>query len=397
MGACALAAVQGTFGFEPADILAYQMGPVSLRPQVTTFTEFNSNILYSERDAQSDVINGVSPGLRAVIGTDLPTVNHISLSYRMDQRFYIDHHELNAMQHRITTDTFYRTERTEIKGSDRIEFLSSTLGGGFSSVSGLKVDRLVWADVYSVNYRFGQRMAALVRLEHGSIDYESGISLFDLRSLEGALRFEYLLSERTRLFGEGYFGRYFVGSNGNPADPPSSNYGGGFVGARGEFTEKLTGSAKAGYEFYQFDRTTGVIGGTESGTAPVAEIGLTYAFTEKTTLDFDYRRRQQVSAEFSRTAYVADELILGAVARLGSTDRLRVDVTGTLGFYSYDPSPSFSERNDTILGGTAGMTWLFQTWLVSRLEYSFTRLKSDLPTIREYDQHRVTASITIGY
>lgn len=395
--ATAVSTTQIASALEVSDVLAYSLGPVSLRPQVSAFSEFNDNIFFRQTNVESDLIFGISPGIRALMGDDLPDQNHISLSYKLEQDFYIDHSELNAMQHRFAFDGFYGTEKTQIQGSDRVEFLSSTLGGGFSSVTGLKVNRTVWSDVYSINHRFGQRMASYFRVEHGSIDYDQGIRLFDVSSLEGALGFEWLLSERTRLFGEGYFGRIFVDNNGIPAvDPPSSDFGGGFIGARGDFTEKLSGIAKAGYEFYQFDHSTSV-GGSRSGSAPVFETSLSYLLTERTTLTLDYRRRQQVSAEYSQTAYVADEVRIGAASRLGSSDRLRADVAGRLGFYSYDRSPFFSKRDDVIWGVTAGATWLFQAWLTARLEYNFNQLSSDLPTIIEYGQHRITLTVSAGY
>jgi hypothetical protein len=264
-------------------------------------------------------------------------------------------------------------------------------------VNGQKVNRTIWSDVYTFEYQWGQRTATYVRVEHGSTDYDRGVALFDLDSIEGFVGFEWLFSDRTRLFREGYYGKTLVGGNRTGISPPSDSFGGGFIGARGNFTEKLTGVVKAGYEFFQFDKTGAAAGGTDSGSSPVVESTLSFLLTERTSLSFDYRRRQQVSPEFSRAAYVADELSLGASTRLGSSERLRLDATARFGNYEYKPSLLFTKRTDTVWGITTGATWLFTSWFSTRLEYNFSKLQSDLAALQQYTQNRISIVAGVGY
>src|SRR4051812_45626945 len=64
---------------EPSDLLVYQLGPASLRPQISASTEYNDNVFYQTRNTQADVIFGLTPGLRVLLGDELPDANHIVL------------------------------------------------------------------------------------------------------------------------------------------------------------------------------------------------------------------------------------------------------------------------------------------------------------------------------
>jgi hypothetical protein len=397
-GAAIFGAASKTLALEPSDVLVFSHGPLSLRPQLGITEQFDSNVFYLDQNRESDFITTFAPGLKFLVGQDLPTENHIKLQYTLEELIYAKNDELDATQHKFLTDTHFKKNRFTLDGADHFEMLSSVLGGGFS-VGKQQVDRNIWYDVYRLDYRVGERMGVYVEGQHVSTDYESGVELFDTRTLSGTGGFGYYLSEDTFLFGEVYYGQTSLDYNvPSPAQPPGTTFIGGFVGARGKFTEKLNGTLKAGYEASTFDKSAVAGLDDSAGSAPVVEATITYLATERLTTSLSYSRRQHVSVQFVRSAYVLDSVTARATQILGSTGRLQLDLLASYAMYSFDPAPAYpSGRSDKNWKLQTGANYFFQTWLSTRLEYSFERFTSDFASVVDYDVNRVTLSLAIGY
>ena len=84
-GAALAAAAANVFALEPSDVLVFSHGPLSLRPQLGVSEQFNDNIFYSDIARRSDFITMISPGLKLLVGQDLPDQNHIKLQYTLDE------------------------------------------------------------------------------------------------------------------------------------------------------------------------------------------------------------------------------------------------------------------------------------------------------------------------
>jgi hypothetical protein len=384
------------YGLEPSDVLVFSKGPVSLRPQLSVSSEFNDNILFREQNVDGDFIHVLSPGFDFLVGDDLPESNHVKFGYRIDEIWYMDHSELDATQHRFGLSGRFGTDRTQIAGSDQLEFLSGTIGGGLT-LNGQKVNRLVSRDVYRLDYGFSEKTGVYAGILHDATDFDNNVQLFDSQTFQGTLGFKWNLTSDTSVFGEIYYGETSLHSNQSRTDPPGKTYEGGFIGASGNFTPKLSGLVKVGYEFDQFEKTTIASSLTASTQAPVVESDLLYRFTERTSATFTYSRQQRVSVQFSRATFVADQITVGASSILGSSGRLRIDLGARFAFLSYDPSPSFAFRNDTLWGFTAAANWYFQTWFYLRLQYDMHQFRSDLPIIAGYDQNRISVGANVGF
>jgi uncharacterized protein (PEP-CTERM system associated) len=130
----------------------------------------------------------------------------------------------------------------------------------------------------------------------------------------------------------------------------------------------------------------------------VVEGSITYQPTERLTTTLSYSRRQQVSVQFIRSSYVLDSITANVSQVLGSTGRLRLDLTGTYAMFSFDPAPAYpGGRSDTNWKVQTGASYFFQTWLSTRLEYSFEHFDSDFASVIDYDVNRITLSLAIGY
>ena len=334
-GGAALAVSPLAHALDAQDVLMFSKGPVSLRPQLAVAETYSDNIYYKDKNQVADLITSVSPGLRLQLGQDFVDANIVSLSYTLDQYYYADRTDQNATQHRFLFNTQLFPSRFRITGADRVDFLSSVLNGGFSGASGIKVDRTVMVDAYQIAYSITEKTAVYVEALHSSVDYQDDVPLYDTRTLSGTGGFEWRGLDRVKFFGETYYGQTELGKNVFPVKPPYTTFIGGFIGARGDFTERITGTVKAGYEVRAFSDNS------KAGDSPVVESSLTYKPSEKTTLSMVYARRQQVSVQFVRAAYSSDSFNLGASQIVGSTGRFRVNAGVNFDFLAYEPSPSF--------------------------------------------------------
>jgi hypothetical protein len=391
-GVFACAAAKST-ALEASDFLLFNAGRVSLRPQLNIDEQYNDNIFYRDTDTVEDFVTMISPGLKAQIGTDLPGENRVSAQYTLNQLFYLDRSDQNATQHRFAFDLRYGTARTTLTGRDRVDLLSSVLGGGFG-ITGQKVDRFVMSDVYQLDYKLGGKTGIYGRAEHTLTDFEDDVRLFDRRRLEGTAGFEWRYSERTAFFGELFYGRNLLNDNASGFEPPDSTFFGSFLGVRGDFTERLTGRLKAGYESTSFSD------GAEGGGGPAVDATLTFQATDRLALNLIYSRRQQVSMQFQRSSYVVDSVGLTATQILGSTGRFRLSAGATYEMLEYEPTPPFFiERSDSQFTGDIAATYFFETWLAARIAYQFETFSSSLPrtSVVDYTVNRVTLSLAIGF
>jgi hypothetical protein len=379
---------------EASDVLVYSKGPVSLRPHVGAFTEYNDNIFYRGSNVKSDVIFDLAPGVKLLVGENKPKENHIYLDYRMDQLWYMDDSGLDALQHRAMLNGRYSTGRTTIEGKDEFTYASTPLGGGFS-ITGQKVSRAIETDLYRLSYKLGQRAGIYGEGWHSSTDFDKGIPLFDTRTLQGTAGFEWEYSEDTFLFGEIFYGETSLTRNDPGPKAPGQSFVGAFVGGRGNFTKKLVGTVKAGYQYNWFEEVGGV--STPSTDAPVVQASLLYKARERMTVEFAYSRQQRISVEFTRSPFTVDGVSGKVSAIFGSSGRLLVTAGGHLSFHEYDPSPAFASRTDMLWTVDPSVSWYFETWLSMKLQYEFNHFESNLAGVVDYDQNRIILGVEAGF
>lgn len=378
-------------GFEPAKLFAIQKGPLLLKPQLSVSTTFTDNINYREEDKLSDLLATVSPGFALQLGAK--DANHAELTYFYDRIQHLEHTEFSANQHRLAIESHFQRSRFTLVGQDKIEFLSSPLGGGYS-ISGQMVDRTTFYDFYRLDYDLTERTGIYGAATHSATDYQDDIALYDSRTLTGTLGFTYKAFSRTALFGEVYYGQTESEKNApGLAVYPNATFVGGFVGARGYFTEKLTGTVKVGYEAREYD-----LDNSQGSGAPVVDAALAFRFSEHTSAALAYARRQQESVQFVSSTYVSDSISASLTQIFGSDERLRGVLQAGYAASSYEQSLAFAQkREDDLI--SAGLTFTYDVKLWMRLfgGYSFEWLESTEASLADYQVNRVTVGLQLGY
>jgi hypothetical protein len=385
---------------EPEDVLFFKTGPLTLRPQVGLSEVYNDNIFYQGQNQVSDFVSVISPGLKLQLGR--PEHNFISLGYTLDQLFYAQNPTLDTMQHSVELSDQLQLQRLKLVGTDHFQLLSSPLGGvveqvigtnGIATIIGKNVERTSFDDNYTLSYDLGEKTEIYGRATHSSTDYQQGIALYDIETLTGTFGFGYRAFPKTVFFGELYYGQPTTDPNVayEPANP-RLDFLGGYLGARGNFTEKLSGMVKVGYESREFSD------GSSAPSDPVVDLSLTQRFSDKRSVSLTYSRLSNVSIQYSRQNYTADTIGLQFIQIMGSSGKWRATAGATYALYGYQQvgSSSGSLQYD-YLRASGGLAYQIQRWLTASLGYDFERVSGDSRAVIDYNVNRVTLRLAIGY
>lgn len=363
-----------------------------------------STNVFPARPVESEFLFYVSPGLKLQYGQNIE--NSIALDYSYDRIFYVNFPEFNTAQHRGALTTKLQLSRFTIDGSTRVDYLSSFLNGNNSSVR-QQVDRVVWNDDYKITYDASMKTDFYVVGHHNRYDYQSAISIYDQETLRGTLGATYKWSERVGFFVEGDYGQSSINPNiaSQVKGPHSVTYG-GFIGARGDFSARFSGSLKVGYEIRSFPGDFPPGQEPASSASPAVGLDLTYTLGPKTLLRLTYDRRSDVSPQFGQQSYIRDGVRFTANQFIGTTGKWLVTVTGGADFGDFSETPGRNNaRTDRVINGGIRLVYQPRTWLATILAYDYENYSSEFqdPAVAastllvDYQVNTVRLTFVIGY
>jgi len=464
MGACAaLAGGQRVLALEPEQILSPNLGKFAFQPQLDLSAQFTGNLFYESTDPQpggpvtlereaipipppvlppgvypvtvntpagndveADLLWYISPGFEIQYGTN--PENSLSLGYFHDFILYTENSDFNAGQDRFQFDARSQFGRFTLLGSDSVSWLDTILGGSVSSAQRIPVRRLSWVDNYRLTYDSSVKTDVYVAFNHNVQDFLQSINLYDIGTIRGTAGFTYKPTERIGVFVEAGGGHTDVTANLPPPPPRTPGQAtmlpgedswvyGGFVGVRGTFTPRITGSVKLGYETRDFtgEDVQGDGGGVAVGVA------LSYAPTPRLLVNLTYDRQVGVSSQFAGQSFIYGTAALTATQQLGITGRW--SLIGRLSFYHGTFSGQTEtgvgiiervgpavfeynvEREDQSFTGSIGVQFQPRPWLTSSLVYSFESFNTDFDDpyaalttgLNDFVVNRVNLQVSIGY
>jgi hypothetical protein len=398
----AVATLHSVRAVDPSSVLLYTKGPLALKPQFSVTETFNDNVTYRSDHQQSDFVTTLSPGLAVQVGRR--DFNFWALSYFYERLIYADLNQFDANQHHFAGQLRFGKSRLTLDGRDTIDFFSSPLNGGYSSGSntgagtegvattGAQVDRLIIFDSYRLTWNTTERTDFYGQILHSFIDYQDDLPFYDSRTLTGTLGFEYHPFAKAYFFGETYFGQTDNEKNLESLPQyPRVNFVGLFLGVRGNFTERFSGTAKAGYEHRYYS------GGGEPLDSPVVEISLEEHLSDNTQLMLSYYRHTYESIQFVRSPYTTDSVYFSWLQKIGADGRLNSVLRAGYNLSSFESTGLAADRVDNVLNASLTISYDIKLWMRAFGTYSFEHLDSNVQSIVDYNANRVMLGLQIGY
>jgi hypothetical protein len=418
---------------EPQDILVFSKEPFLLKPRLALNETYNDNV-FSRPNAKEDFYTTISPGLNVRLGKEIG--NFISLDYNFSQRFHVNLPELNAGEHSFAIRNRLQGNRLVLTGSDSISLLSNPIGvseevnlvrprettppvtvpggdeGGVpiptppptvdpgSPIRGgevltifeeRNVDYNSHSHSYNLGYAISEKTGTYVQGQYSSTDYEEGVGLYDLNTWRATGGFAFHALPKTSFFGEVYYGQTETTPNFTAPSVPNVRFIGGSLGARGSFTEKLTGQVRVGYETREFEDNA------DAPSSPVADMSLNYRLSAKSSLSLSYARSHDVSVQYAKESYTANTVSGQFNQVLGSSGKWRASVGGSWGMIEYESTVGSATREYDQYSAYFGLEYRLQLWLSMRLGYSFSALRYGADRLSDYDVNRVNLGLAIGY
>jgi len=406
--------------------LLFSRGPLLVRPRLSVSEDFTDN-LFSQPDGKSDLISTVSPGINIQFGR--LARNFVTLDYGLSQHFYLDRSDLNSGEHSFSLRSRIQGDRLAFSGSDSVQLLSSPIGlvteyaqrfaatpptpdpgggaapppvGGeppgtvqgpevISTVADRSVDRNSFSDGYSLSYAISPKTGVYLQGQHSTTDYEQGISLYDINTLRGTVGFGFQAFPKVGFLGEMFYGQTATTPNfPAPKNPHIESIGGG-LGARGNFTEKLSGSVRVGYEAREFSDKT------PTPSSPVADLALSYRATQKSAISFSFARLHDVSIQYGKESYTANVATVQWDQMLGASHKWRTTVGGRFGMFDYESPDSAAQRRYDQYSAYFRLAYQIQLWLSASLGYTWDSIRTGSGGGSDYDVNRATMGIAIGY
>jgi hypothetical protein len=403
-GSAVVGSGQAQESFDLGNYLSYNWGPLVVQPQLDTQASFTDNV-FRTRSAgkESDFNFAISPGLNLRYGT--LDGNFLKFGYAHDEFLFLDNSQVNSSQDRFDFGVSYEVGKLKVAGKDSVHLLSGLLGGAQNQFGNV-VDRLDWTDDYRLTWDITEKTDLYGEFFHQRLDFDGNVGLVDVSDLRGTLGGTYKYSPKLGFFTEGFYGRTSARPNTGANRADSAVYG-GFVGARGEITPKISGVLKIGYERRDFTD-----GGSLAADTPAVSLDFTYALSAKTLFILGYERSTSTSPQLADQLQVADAVSARAVQYLGTSGKWSLQVQaryfmGDLSDIDRQVGPFLVNlgRDDAFL--TAGLTANYQPkpWLTVSGGYSFEhfdvtyrdRLGEAFFQLTDYAAHRVFVSVSLGY
>lgn len=363
---------------------ALDLNGIKVTPSVTYRGEYDDNVFRTQFDKRSDYANIVRPGI-TVEAT--PGRHEIRAAYLAEIIRYVNHTTNDSDRHTASlignfnftrfatrfreefrrTDDFPTTELTR-----RIKRNENVLGGGLD---------------YDVFGRWG--LGFDVTWENFNY-LRSDFDFLDRNTYTYATNLYYRITAKTRAFGEYDFVREIYESD----KTRDTNRHRGLLGVRGDLTERLSLTAKGGYEriLFQSSERSGqdqenVVVSLEGNYRPVERLGIGLILT----------RRFEPST-FANNAQFGTSMAT-LILTYAFTSKITVIPRGFFGVDNYRQSSLNIDRQEKRLdynyGGGLTVQYRLQKWIRLEGSYDFSRRDSNFNS-NDYDDNRVSFAVTLS-
>lgn len=333
--------------------------------------KFDDNIFLRPTGEINDTIYSFTPGVDVVFGKNAATSGN--LYYNAEIRRYDNTGSQDATLHNLGLNSLYSNGKTRLDfGASYVEQAQSEI-----SVPGAIIDSEVFSARALGEVGITQKSTLGVGVSYADTAYEP-VSFTDsgILTLSADVFSEY--TEKLA-FSLGYqFRNTSTSGGGDRIDRRDHFFN---VGARGEFTPKLTGTVRVGYVTRDFD------GGRSSNDSIGLDANLIYAPTAKTTI--------QITGSNDFGTASAGDSTRTASGGLGVNSKIdeQWSWNANVAYRSIRYSPV---RTDDYYEGTFGVRYILNTYFSFAASY-YHRTNDSVLRQQEFDNNTFTLSTNVRY
>lgn len=369
--------------------LVYEVGPAVILPNIGVSSFYDSDVLLGTTpNEQSDFIISTRPEMKIQFGAE--DINYLNIQYAPNYLKYFDTDFLTRVDHQFGLNLKIERPKTTITGSSAGSKLGGFIGQ-FQNFATVPTDRITHNHNYRILQNISGKTSGSLAFSYGVQDFEQGSPIIDTTDwrVTGGGVFNY--TEKMDLLAEVFYGQSTPGSNrpGVNAGPSASRVG-FFVGSEAEFTPKLNGSVRVGYQDFSVDNSS------VSQSSIVVRSDLTYAINAMSQLSLNLNRGAQQNIQAATAITQFTDVGVTYAQMLDTSGRWGMNSSVRYRFSSFEGAP-FTGREDNFFTISGGVNYLANDWFRAGLTYSYTDFSSSVVGLPSYGVHRVGLEFVIGY
>lgn len=345
---------------------------------------YNDNILLSPSAAEEDdVVFTFRPGFDLQFGKDSLLKGNVVATGTMTS--YSDNPEFNNQLLGIGANGRYDNGNLELSGNASFDELDQPT---IDATGGRLVERNVTAAGIRGELALSQKISVGSGFSYSQTDYRT-TGYTDQWTYSVPVNVYYELTPKIDVSAGVRYSHVDIDRPAlaaTPTTPAQANEYDDFyynVGARGEFTPKLSGNFSVGYN----TRDANVGADPDGGFG--ADASLAYAYSDKTQLSLILARNFTNSSVGE--SYENSQVTLRAVSAITVDWRLNASVTyRELDF-------QIANRTDDYIEGSLGATYIINNHLTAGVAYTYRDKSSDAGALNEFQNNVVTLSLSARY
>lgn len=368
--------------------LVYEVGPAVILPNLGVSSLYDTDVLLGTTPSeQSDFIIATRPELKMQLGAE--DMDYLTVQYAPNYLKYFDTDFLTRIDHYFGLNLNIERPKTTITGASTGSKLGGFIGQ-FQNFATAPTDRIIHRHNYRILQNISGKTSGSLAFSYAVQDYEEGSPLLDINDWRVTTGAVYDYTEKMDLLAEVFYGQSTADSNlpGGNAGPPASRIG-FFLGSEAEFTPKLTGDVRLGFQDISFDNST------VTDSVISIQSSLQYQLSAMSQIGLTLNRGAQQNIQQIATIMQFTDIGLNYVRMLDVAGRWRFDSSARYRFTTFDGA-TFASREDNYFTIAAGINYIAKDWFRAGLSYSYTDLSTSFGGL-DYGVHRVGLDFVIGY
>ncbi len=318
---------------------------------------YEDNITFAPNNELSDEIFELSPGVELLFGKNSLTKGSFTAFERLTA--YSDHNELNSNLTNLLFDSSYDSARLDLRANASFRELNQNSRD--ARLAAALVRRDVYAAGLNGEYSITEKSKVGLGGRYTRTQYKSG-TFANQKNYTVPANYYFAITEKVDLSAGVQYRKNIVSASNADSEDYYFN-----VGARGEFTPKLSGSFSVGYTLRDHENSAR---GDDSTIGVKA--GLAYAYSPKTTLSLDLSNDFETGADAA--GIETSSIALGVNTSLTAAWSL----SATLGYSRYDYLAAASNRTDNYIVAGVGVGYAYNEYLSFDAGYTINDNSSDL-------------------